>query len=77
MQNFAELLLNYAELCGTMRTCAALVQSVTLSAVVIFEKKCALTGLIQSALTPCHQSARGTGVIELYFWGCETGEDFY
>ena len=58
MQNYAE-----ADLCRTMRTCAALIQSITLSAVVTFDHERALTELIQSALAPCHQSALGTGVI--------------
>ena len=62
---YAELMQNYAEadLCRTMRTRAALIQSVTLSAVVTFDHERALTELIQSALAPCHQSALGTGVI--------------
>ena len=76
MQNYAELcriMQNYAELCRTMQTRAALIQSVTLSAVATFDNERALTELIQSALAPCHQSALGTGVIEFSFWGCETG----
>ena len=65
LHNYAELMQNYAEadLCRTMRTRAALIQSVTLSAVVTFDHERALTELIQSALAPCHQSALGTGVI--------------